>query len=209
LEESIELLNNIDTQEESNVMSKKYVKIWQDYHGKKLPLDMEIHHIDGNHQNNQPENLLAVTIDEHLNIHKQQNDYGAVQAILMRLQRTNEQNELIKECASKHQKLLIQKGEHNFQKLSKEERSLISKAAALKTVKLKIGIHAINANSELAKQNGKNARQKLSRDKELEMMKVWHEKVKGSKWWVNPLGERKRSKDKPGEDWKEGMYYES
>ena len=41
------------------------------------------------------------------------------------------------------------------------------------------------------------------------MMKVWHEKIKGSKWWVNSLGKRKRSKDKPGEDWKEGMYYES
>lgn len=190
-------------------MSKKYVKIWQDYHGKKLPSNMEIHHIDGNRQNNQPENLLAVTIDEHLNIHKKQNDYGAVQAILMRLQRTNEQNELIRECASKHQKLLIQKGEHNFQKISKQEKSSISRKAALKTVELQIGIHAINSNPELAKQNGKNARQKLSREKELKMMKVWHEKVKGSKWWVNSLGKRKRSKDKPGEDWKEGMYYES
>lgn len=190
-------------------MSKKYVKVWQDYHGKKLPKSMEIHHIDGNHNNNAAENLLAVTIEEHLEIHNRQNDYGAVQAILMRLVRTDEQKELIRECASKHQKILLKKGEHNFQKITKEQKSVISREAALKTVHMKLGIHAINADPVLAKENAKKARKNLSREKELDMMKAWHEKVSGSKWWVNPSGKRKRSKDKPGEEWKEGMYYES
>jgi hypothetical protein len=190
-------------------MSKKYVKVWQDYHGEKLPKNMEIHHIDGDKNNNQPENLLAVTIEEHLKIHTMQNDYGAIQAILMRIDRTDEQSEYIKECASKHQKLLFEKGEHNFQKITKEQKSAISRKAALKTVEMQIGIHAINSNPELSKQNGKNARQKLSREKELEMMQAWHKKISGSKWWVDPSGKRKRSKDKPGIEWKEGMYYES
>jgi hypothetical protein len=190
-------------------MSKKYVKIWQDYHGKKLSNDMEIHHIDGDHNNNQPENLLAVTIEEHLEIHHKQKDYGAVQAILMRMQRTDEQRELIKECASKHQQLLWEKGEHNFQKISEQKRTDISREAALKTVVNKIGIHAINSNPEASKQNGKNARSKLKRETELRMMSDWHKKIKDSKWWVNPEGKRKRSKEKPGENWKEGMHYES
>lgn len=138
-----------------------------------------------------------------------QNDYGAIQAILMRIDRTDEQSEYIKECASKHQKLLFEKGEHNFQKITKEQKSAISRKAALKTVEMQIGIHAINSNPELAKKNAKNARQKLSREKELEMMQAWHKKISGSKWWVDPSGKRKRSKDKPGIEWKEGMYYES
>lgn len=190
-------------------MSKKYVKIWENYHDKKLPKNMEIHHIDGNHKNNSPENLLAVTIEEHLDIHLAQNDYGAAHAILMRMSRTEEQKEMIKKCASEHQKKLLERGEHNFQKIVGEKKSEISRNAGLKTVQKKIGIHAINAVPELAKENGKNARQKLSREKELEMMKSWHEKVSGSKWWVDPSGKRKRSKEKPGKEWKEGMYYES
>jgi len=190
---------------ETNVMSKKYVKIWQDYHGKKLPSNMEIHHIDGNNKNNDPKNLMAVTIEEHLKIHQNQKDYGAVQAILMRMNMTDDQKLLIRECASKHQKKLLESGEHNFQ-IPKEERvrrsKEIIKNRMIQTGKAFLGI-------ENPVENGKNARSKLSREKELEMMKVWKEKISGTKWWVNPSGKRKRSKTKPGIEWKEGMYYES
>jgi hypothetical protein len=190
-------------------MSKRYVKIWQEYYNKKLPKNMEIHHIDGNRNNNEPTNLLAVTIEEHLNIHKKQNDHGAVQAILMRMKRTSEQNTLLKEAASKHQRSLLKKGEHNFQKFSKEEKSNICREAALKTVKQKTGIHSINSDPILAHKNAKKARANVSREKELEMMKVWKEKITGSKWWVNNNGDRKRSKECPGEGWKVGMKYEN
>jgi len=190
-------------------MSKKYIKIWENFYKKKLPKSMEIHHIDGNNKNNSVENLKAVTIEEHLNIHLSQNDYGAVQAILMRINMTDEQKNLISTCASKHQRKLWQEGKHNFQKIPKDVKKQINKDAGLKTLKEKVGIHDINFNPVLASENGKNARRFLSREKELEMMESWRQKNKDSKWWVNPLGKRKRSKDKPGVEWKEGMYYEN
>lgn len=183
-------------------MSKKYVKIWEQFHGKKLPENKEIHHIDGNRNNNDVSNLLDVTIEEHLKIHMRQNDYGAVCAILMRMDENNRKN--ISKFSSMQQKKLYSEGKHNFQKISKERHSEISRNAGLDTVKKKIGIHAINSVPELAKENGKRARSKLSREKELEMMKNWREKIKGSKWWND--GEKNvRSKQKPGENFKEGM----
>jgi hypothetical protein len=189
-------------------MSKKYVKVWEKHNGRKLPKNMEIHHIDGDNKNNDPKNLMAVTIEEHLEIHKRQNDYGAVQAILMRMNMSDEQRELIKECASNHQKKLIEEGKHNFQKISKEEKQKISREVGLKTSMMKVGIHRINNDPILAKENGKSARSKLSREKELEMMLNWKKKIEGSKWWVNQQGKRKRSKIKPEGEWKEGMIYD-
>jgi hypothetical protein len=58
-----------------------YRKIYEKYYGP-VPKDGEgrsyhIHHIDGNHFNNNPENLVAVSIQEHYDIHYSQGDYGA------------------------------------------------------------------------------------------------------------------------------------
>ena len=66
-----------------------YRKIYEYYYGS-IPVDhegrsYEIHHIDGNHSNNEPNNLKAVTIQEHYDIHYFQGDWGACQAIKMRM----------------------------------------------------------------------------------------------------------------------------
>lgn len=70
-------------------ISKNYRKIYEQYHGP-IPIDTEgrtydIHHIDGNHKNNNPNNLVAVSIQEHHDIHQSQGDWGACSAILMRM----------------------------------------------------------------------------------------------------------------------------
>ena len=68
-------------------MSKKrthhsvYRKIYKQYYGA-IPKDAdgrsyEIHHIDGDHENNDPKNLKAVTIQEHYDIHYAQGDWSA------------------------------------------------------------------------------------------------------------------------------------
>lgn len=61
--------------------TKNYRKIYANHYGP-IPVDengrtYEIHHVDGNHSNNDPSNLKAVTINEHYEIHKSQKDWGA------------------------------------------------------------------------------------------------------------------------------------
>ena len=61
--------------------TNKYRKIYENHHGA-IPKDdlnrvFEIHHIDGNHSNNSPENLTAVSMREHYDVHRSQNDWYA------------------------------------------------------------------------------------------------------------------------------------
>ena len=67
----------------------KYRKIWESINGP-IPKDQngksyEIHHIDGDRTNNHISNLRLVTMQEHYEIHYNQGDYGACQAIAMRM----------------------------------------------------------------------------------------------------------------------------
>lgn len=72
-----------------------YRKIWESINGK-IPKDdfgrsYEIHHIDGNHLNNDITNLKLVTIEEHYNIHFDQGDYAACHMIAKRMAKTPEE----------------------------------------------------------------------------------------------------------------------
>ena len=92
-------------------------RIYTKNHGQ-IPKDSlgrsyDIHHIDGNHENNDPENLKAVTIQEHYDIHYSNNDWGACYAISLRM---NKSPKLIAELASLTNLERIKCGTHNFQK---------------------------------------------------------------------------------------------
>jgi len=61
-------------------------KAWVELHGRPIPKDengrsYEIHHIDGNPWNNSKENLVAVSIQEHYDIHERQGDWAACRLI--------------------------------------------------------------------------------------------------------------------------------
>jgi hypothetical protein len=99
----------------------QYRKIWEQYHGD-IPLDelgrpYDIHHIDGNRENNNIDNLLAVSIQEHYDIHFKQEDWGACKALSMRLNDMplNEKAELSRKI-------------HTGRKRSEETKQKISKA---------------------------------------------------------------------------------
>jgi len=70
-------------------MSINYRKIWSEQNGD-IPKDefgrsYEIHHKDGNHQNNKIENLECINIQEHYQKHYENGDYGACVLIAKRM----------------------------------------------------------------------------------------------------------------------------
>ncbi|MCG7944914.1 MAG: HNH endonuclease [Candidatus Thiodiazotropha taylori] len=78
-------------------MSKSYFyrQIWEKHNGP-IPKDSdgrsyEIHHIDGNRDNNNISNLMCVSAREHFSIHHKQGDYGACVLIARRLALTGDQ----------------------------------------------------------------------------------------------------------------------
>jgi NUMOD3 motif. len=72
-------------------LNKIHRKIWHEQYGD-IPVDefgitYEIHHINGDHNDNRIENLKCVSIIDHYNIHASQGDWYACTAILQRLKR--------------------------------------------------------------------------------------------------------------------------
>ena len=50
-----------------------HVAIWEEHHGKKVPPNHCIHHVDGNCMNNEPENLECVPAAKHFAEHGKRN----------------------------------------------------------------------------------------------------------------------------------------
>jgi len=95
----------------------KYRLIYKNHYGK-IPIDLtgrkyDIHHIDGNHNNNDPKNLKALTLQEHYDIHYAQGDYGACFLISRKLDLPND--EYSKLCTLSNQKR-VKDGNHNLLK---------------------------------------------------------------------------------------------
>lgn len=90
-------------------------KIYENHHGP-IPFDnngrrLEIHHRDGNHDNNTITNLIAVTIEEHYDLHYNQQDWGACYAIGARMGMDPGQ---LSKLSSDAQNRLISDGIHHF-----------------------------------------------------------------------------------------------
>ena len=73
-----------------------YRKIYINHYGQ-IPKDefgrsYDIHHIDGNRSNNDPKNLIALSIKEHFDLHYAQGDYPACRLIAVRLLKPHEKS---------------------------------------------------------------------------------------------------------------------
>jgi len=92
-----------------------YRKVYEQHYGP-IPKDSkdrtyEIHHIDGNHGNNEPENLKAVSIQEHYDIHYSQGDWYACLRIAAKIKLPQDE---ISEIAKKNAQKRISNGNHHF-----------------------------------------------------------------------------------------------
>ena len=104
-------------------------KIYEDHFGS-IPKDKdgrsyEIHHIDGNHSNNDPTNLKCVTIQEHYDIHYSQGDWSACQLILTRMNKTP--SEISKECSDLATKSNLKRSKNGTNPFTGEQGSVLSK----------------------------------------------------------------------------------
>ena len=94
-----------------------YRRIYKNHFGE-IPKDQhgrtyEIHHLDGNRKNNEPSNLVAISIQEHYDIHYSQGDWAACHRIAARMEL---EPELISELSSKAQSERVQAGIHQWLK---------------------------------------------------------------------------------------------
>ena len=86
--------------------TNKYRRIYENHFGP-IPKDedgrsYEIHHIDGNHSNNDPINLKCVTIQEHYDIHYSQGDWNACFIMAARIDLSpNKKSDLSSRAAKK------------------------------------------------------------------------------------------------------------
>jgi len=100
--------------------TSKYRKIYENHFGAiskdENGRSYEIHHIDGNRNNNQLTNLKCVSLQEHYDIHYAQGDFGACFLIGKKLGRTPEHvSEYFSSLAIKTASRLVNEGKHNFQ----------------------------------------------------------------------------------------------
>jgi hypothetical protein len=96
--------------------TNNYRKIYENHNGA-IPVDSlgrryDIHHKDGDHLNNSPENLIALSIEDHYNEHYKRGDYGS--CYLIAIQRLNKTREEISELAKLNARQQIEKGTHPF-----------------------------------------------------------------------------------------------
>lgn len=104
---------------------RNYRKIYEQNYGP-IPKEpngrtYDIHHIDGDHTNNNPTNLVAVTIEEHHRIHKEQGDHGAAFATALRMKTSPEE---LSELSRQYALSRIEDGTHPFVQPGFSERMI-------------------------------------------------------------------------------------
>jgi hypothetical protein len=145
---------------------KDYRKLYQKHYQCSLLPGIDIHHIDGDHENNDISNLQPVTLEEHYNIHKSQKEYYAAYLIGRRMKIKPEDWE--KMAKENGRKSAIQNRDNgvgliawakNNPELAQKMRSDNGKKSGKKCFEEKLGIHALSKEEKIkiASDGGKKA----------------------------------------------------
>lgn len=147
-------------------MSKNYRKIYESYHQASLLDGIDIHHVDGNHNNNDPTNLQAVTLQEHYDLHKARGDHYACVMIAQRMKiKPDDWKQMAKENGRKS---AIKNKENdvgllawikNNPELAKKQCKVGGKVGGKKAANLKLGFHSLTKEEKIkiASLGGKTA----------------------------------------------------
>lgn len=143
------------------IYTKKYRKIWESHHGT-IPKDSlgrsyEIHHIDGNHSNNDITNLKCVTIQEHYDIHYAQGDWAAAALIALRIKMDPELIRNLSQMAALEE---VKNGTHHLMKRS-DGSSVASDAVKAGTHHLMKRSDGSSVSSDLVKSGRHNSNIKI------------------------------------------------
>jgi HNH endonuclease len=190
---------------ETNVMH--YRQIWEHANDAVIPKNHEIHHVDGNRTNNDPSNLICVSIEEHLQIHLDQEDWGAVHAILIRMDADTDKT-MLKLAASKAQTQRWINGTHNWQINESKRKERAKKALHKRIAETGNAFGGIEDRSENARKGGTAAAEKKAGFLNTNSEHHGSKAVKNTTWWTDKNGKRKRSAISPGKEWCAGMKYE-
>jgi hypothetical protein len=128
------------------VYRKHFGKIPKDNQGRSY----DIHHIDGNHRNADPSNLIAIPIEEHYEIHLRQGDHRACALIALRM---DSDTKRVSEMASIAAKKKVKDGTHHW-------LSGISQSISNQT-RVKNGTHHL-LNNKMQKENAEKRIEKGS-----------------------------------------------
>jgi hypothetical protein len=99
--------------------TKNYRKIYESHYGK-IPKEdngrsYEIHHIDGNRNNNSIDNLKLVTVQQHYNIHLSQGEWASCWKIAERMNISPEElSKIQSQLAIKNNAERVKNGTHNL-----------------------------------------------------------------------------------------------
>jgi len=205
---------------------KDYRKIWEKINGP-IPLDecgrrYEIHHIDGNRNNNDLSNLQCVSIEEHFKIHYDQGDWAAAFRIA---QRMTIDPEIKSKLMSKSNKKRLEEGSHPF--LQEEFKKLQQRAMTSmindnkhpfqnpevikKAIKVKQEKYNHEELSEQTRKGWENwKKNNPGADRTTKGSKVGADKIRGTRWYHKLDGSQLRTTpDNPRiveEGWLQGRF---